>query len=144
MRLEQLCEMDLHYVGGFHLARPYGGEDGLGWGIGEGTVSGERLSGTARWSNHPQRRGDGTMLPCVRGVIATTNEAEVLFDLSGRTGWVQREGSARGSQLLICLFESQAESYTWLNDTVCIVEGAIDPQTLAFKFRIFLCHNELV
>jgi hypothetical protein len=47
MRLNKLCSMDLSYTDGFHLIRPYGGESGLGWGFGTGTVSGDRLSGTA-------------------------------------------------------------------------------------------------
>ena len=38
----------------FHFPKPYGDESGPGRGIGEGTVSGGRLSGTIKWSNHPQ------------------------------------------------------------------------------------------
>jgi len=58
VHLDRLCSMDLKYVGGFHMARPYGNEAGLGWGVGEGTVSGERLTGDAKWSTI--RRGGAT------------------------------------------------------------------------------------
>jgi hypothetical protein len=144
MRLERLCTMDLAYVGGFHLVRPYGNESGIGWGIGEGTVSGDRVEGAVRWSNQPRRRGDGAMLPNARGVITTSDGAEIIFGLTGRTVWVEREGSEVGRQLLMTLFESEDERYAWLNNTVCMAEGVIDPETLVVHFEIHLCESELV
>ena len=48
------------------MARPYGNESGLGWGGGDGMVTGEQLSGEAQWSNQPRLRGDGVMLLNVR------------------------------------------------------------------------------
>ena len=144
MRLEQICVIELTYGGsGFHMARPYGNESGLGWGIGEGRVSGERLSGTVQWSNQPQRRGDGTMLPNARGVITTDDGAEVLFDLTGRTVFVELNGESAGRQLLMTLFESEDERYSWLNNTVCIAEGKIDVN-LVVHLEVHRCHSELV
>ena len=93
MRLDHLCDMELMYrpesFGKFVLIRPYGGEEGAGYGEGEGTVKGERLRGTARWANYPRRRSDGAMLPDVHGVIQTDDRAHVLFSLRGRTVWGQ-------------------------------------------------------
>lgn len=143
MRLEHLCSIDLKYVGGFHLVRPYGNESGLGWGVGDGTVTGGRLNGTVQWSNQPRRRGDGAMLPNARGVITTGEGAEVLFDLTGRTVWVERGNETVGRQLLMALFEAADERYAWLNNTVCIAEGVIDP-TLVVHFEVHLCASELV
>jgi hypothetical protein len=144
MRLNRLCSMDLSYTDGFHLIRPYGGEAGLGWGIGTGTVEGERLRGTVAWSNHPARRGDGAMLPAVRGVITTEDNSEVLFDMSGRTVWVDQNGAVTGRQLLMGLFESEADPYVWMNNSVCVVEGAIDSQTLVVHFEVHECLTDLV
>ena len=144
MRLEPLCALDLKYVGGVHLARPYGNESGLAWGVGEGTATGERLSGKARWSNHPRRRGDGAMLPNARGIITTGEDAEVLFDLTGRTVWVERGSETVGRQLLMTLFESADERYAWLNNTVCISEGVINPETGVIHIEVNLCTSELV
>ncbi len=144
MRLNKLCSMDLTYTDGFTLIRPYGGESGLGWGVGTGTAGGDRLSGTVKWSNHPARRGDGIMLPAARGVIETEDGAEVLFDLTGRTVWVDRDGASLGRQLLMGLFESEADAYLWLNDTVCMVEGAIDAETLVIHFEVHECLSDLV
>jgi hypothetical protein len=143
MRLEPLCRLDLHYTEAFYLARPYGNEAGTGWGRGDGTVSGERLAGTATWSNHPTRRGDGAMLPNARGVVTTEDGAEVLFDLSGRTVWVQRDGHEVGRQLLTVLFESEHETYAWLNQTFCAGEGVIDPETMTSRIEVFLGVSEL-
>lgn len=144
MRLEKLCEMDLKYVGGFHMIRPYGNEAGIGWGVGDGSVTGERLSGAVRWSNQPRRRGDGSMLPNARGVIVTPDGADVLFDLTGRTTWVEQGGTSVGRQLLMTLFESEAEAYSWLNNTLCVAEGRIDPETLVLHLDVHLCHSEIV
>jgi hypothetical protein len=143
MRLEPLCVMDLEYVGGFHLAMPYGNESGSGWGVGGGRVQGERLSGTAQWSNHPQRRGDSAMLPNARGVIATEDGAEVLFGLTGRTVWLDRDGGQVGRQLLMTLFESADERYAWLNNTVCMAQGIADPERLIVHLEVELCQSDL-
>jgi hypothetical protein len=138
MRLSHLCTLRLSYDGEFHLVRPYGNEAGAGWGIGQGTVTGERLSGTMRWSNHPARRGDGNMLPRARGFIRTTDDAEVMIEMSGRTIF---DDSGTGHQLLFTLFESEDPSYTWLNDVVCVSEGRIDTATIESRIDVHLCET---
>ena len=91
MRLEHLCDIELCYQSlpfgtkKFVLVRPYGGEEGSGYGEGDGTVSGERLRGQVRWVNHPHRRSDGVMLPHAHGLVATDDGALVMFTLQGRT-----------------------------------------------------------
>ncbi|HVD63904.1 MAG TPA: hypothetical protein VNC14_06395 [Lapillicoccus sp.] len=122
MRLDPLCALDLHYTSDFHLARPYGNESGSGWGVGDDRVKGERLSGIAQWSNQPTRRGDGAMLRNARGVVATEDGGEVLFDPTGRTVFVDREGEEVGRQLLMVQFASEDDRYAWLNNAVCIGE----------------------
>src|SRR5713101_209442 len=77
--------------------------------------------------NHPAGRADGTMLPCARGVITTPEGAQVMFDLSGRTVFVGEGTATVGRQLLMTLFESEHERYRWLNNTVCLTEGRIEP-----------------
>jgi hypothetical protein len=142
MQLEQLCTFDLRYMGDFHLARPYGNEAGVGWGIGDGAVTGERLAGTAQWSNQPTRRGDGVMLPNARGVISTADGAEVFFDLTGRTVFVEREGREVGRQLLTVMLESEDNRYAWLNNSVCVGDGRIDPIALTSHISVFVCQSE--
>jgi hypothetical protein len=143
VHLEELCVLELRYVDGFHYASPYDGRSGVGWGRGDGTATGDRLNGEVQWSNHPRGRGDGSMLPEARGVIATPDGAEVLFDLTGRTVFVDRDGEQVGRQLLMTLFESDHDGYRWLNDTVCITEGAIDPVRLAMRMQVYRCLPDL-
>jgi hypothetical protein len=143
VHLEELCVLEMGYVDGFHYASPYDGRSGVGWGRGEGTASGERLSGRMQWSNHPRGRGDGSMLPDARGVITTPDGAEVLLDLTGRTVFLDRDGERVGRQLLLTLFESEHDDYRWLNDTVCITEGAIDPERLVMRMQVYRCLPDL-
>ena len=140
MRLSHLCTLHLSYVGDFHLVRPYGNESGAGWGIGEGTVVGDRLSGSIQWSNHPARRGDGTMLPGVRGFIRTPDGAEVMIEMSGRTTF---DDSGIGQQMLFTLFESDDPSYAWLNTVICVAEGRIDTATIESRIEVHLCETRL-
>ena len=64
--------------------RPYSGDEGLGFGQGDGTVSGE-LEGTATWANYPRRREDGVWTPNLRGVITTKSGEEVLLSIHGQS-----------------------------------------------------------
>jgi hypothetical protein len=142
MRLEQLCVLDMRYTSDFHYVSPFGGA-GSGWGVGEGTATGARLSGTVQWSNHPTGREDGTFLPRARGVITTPDAATVVFDLTGRTVFVDQGGEQVGRQLLLTLFEADHDAYRWLNDTVCLTEGAIDPVRRTMVMHVHLCHPDL-
>ena len=144
MRVEYLCDLDLQYEGGFSFVSPYQGGSGTGWGVGGGTASGERLQGTVRWSNHPSGRSDGVMLPCARGIVLTDDGAEVMFNLTGRTVFrEQPSGEKAGRQLLMTLFETEYESYRWLNNTVCMTEGGIDPERLVMHMEVWICHADL-
>ena len=86
MRLEHLCDMELVYQqttlldDKFVLVQPYGGQEGTGYGEGDGIVTGERLTGTLRWVNQPHRRSDSTMLPNVHGIIRTRDDAQRYLD----------------------------------------------------------------
>jgi hypothetical protein len=106
---------------GYTIVSPYGSEEGIAYGEGRGTATG-RIGGTVVWSNYPRRRTDGRMLPNVRGLITTQDGASILFEFRGRTIF---EGDEPGRQNLVGWFESDHESYRWLNDLVCIAEGGI-------------------
>jgi hypothetical protein len=138
MRLDYLCDLELAYTSLIVLS-PFGGEDGVAYGEGDGEFRGERLAGRARWSNHPKRRGDGVYLPDAHGVIETQDEAQVIFHLRGRT----RIESDVGLQNLVVTFESEDDRYAWLNGEVCVAEGVIDAKEGAMKGRVYVCLNEL-
>jgi hypothetical protein len=123
----------------FVMVRPYGGEEGAAYGEGDATFTGPRLQGSARWVNHPRRRSDGMMMPNAHGLIVTADGAKVLFSFSGRTVFE----AGVGKQLLHVTFETEDERYTWMNTSVCVLEGLIDSQTGHMKARIYACLNEL-
>ena len=143
MRLEHLCDLELAYrtmsnLGAdFVLVKPYGTEEGAGYGEGDGQVSGTQLKGTLRWVNHPRRRSDGVMLPEAHGVILTDDRATLLFSLQGRTVFT----GDQGHQLLQVLFETDEERYRWLNVALCVLEGVIDAGRM--RARVYVCVNEL-
>ena len=140
MRLEHLCDMDLGYTTEFFLVQPYGGEEGSAYGEGDGTVTGDSLRGTARWSNHPHRRSDGSMLPNTRGVIETPDGARVIFDLEGRTIW-SKDGNTGGQNLAVT-FEAEDERYRWLNNVLCVGEGVVDAEKMRAYIGVYKCVNE--
>jgi hypothetical protein len=106
---------------GYAIVSAYESEEGIGYGEGRGTATGQ-IEGTVVWSNYPRRRTDGRMLPNVRGLVTTHDGASILFELRGRT---ILEGDQPGRQNLVGWFESDHASYRWLNDVVCIAEGTI-------------------
>jgi hypothetical protein len=146
MQLEYICDMELVYReeplynGKFLLVRPYGGEEGAGYGEGDGSVTGPRLQGSLRWVNHPHRRSDGAMSPDAHGVIVTNDNAVIMFTLQGRTIFEQDQGK----QLLSVIFEAEAVSYRWLNETFCVLEGLIDGERLRMRARVYSCRSDLV
>jgi hypothetical protein len=95
---------------GYAIVSAYDSEEGIGYGEGRGTATGQ-IEGTVVWSNHPRRRSDGRMLPNVRGLVTTHDGASILFELRGRTIF---EGDGPGRQNLVGWFESDHKSYSWL------------------------------
>ncbi len=139
MRLEYLAEIELTNRSEFALVKPYGTEEGTGFGEAGGEIRGERLTGTIRCANTPHRRSDGTMLPDTSGVIETTDGATVVFRMRGRTTFGQTDDGPRGRQLLYFLFEAQAPRYQWLNAALCVLEGSFNPATRRMVGTIYEC-----
>ena len=144
MRLEYLCDMSLKYREGSVWMQPYGGQEGRGYGEGDGTIVGEKLRGTVRWVNHPRWRSDGVILPDAHGVVQTDDGAHIFLTLQGRT--IPHEGGD-ADQLLTVTFATEDERYCWLNACFCVLEGMIDLTLEAqesMRARVYTCVNELV
>jgi hypothetical protein len=150
VRLDPLCTIAFEYTDFESLKQPEydeGQEDApvrAAWGLLEGTVSGERLSGTLRWSNNPLIQPDGVVLPNLRGVVSTAEDVKVFVGLTGRAVFVPRDGAPIYRQLLMALFESDSPAYEWLNNEVCIAEGLHTPESPPSKMNVYLCRNELL
>jgi hypothetical protein len=125
-------------------ARPFGGEEGAGFGWGEGSVSGELIHGKMRWANSPRRREDGVWTPNLRGVIWTEDGAEILISLHGQS--VQEETPAGVGRAILTRVEllSEDERYRWLNTSFVVGEGEIDEGTEEWWVQAFVCVNEVV
>lgn len=143
MKLEPLFEMELDYEGGFFLLAAHGEQEGVGYGDGRGRVSGDRLGGSVRWSNHPHRREDGVLEPDAHGVIETGDGARVVFHLGGYSHPVPGSPALR-SIVSPATFATDDERYRWLNDVVAVGEGTIDFETLRLRFRYYACVNEVI
>lgn len=137
MRLEHLCDMELTYSGPIVSVQPYGTKEGSAYGSGDGSVTGEKLRGAVRWTNHPHQRSDGSYLPDAHGVIQTDDGAAIIFSLQGRTIFSDN----KGAQLLAAVFEADDERYRWLNNTFCVLEGIIVQGHM--KSRVYSCVSEL-
>jgi hypothetical protein len=145
MHLEHLCNLELTYRSEFTLLKPYGGEQGSGYGEVEGSVSGPKLNGTFTGVNHPRRRNDGAMLPDAHGLIRTDDGSAVLFSLAGRTVFVDTPEGRQGRQLLRVLFEAEDERYLWLNNSFAMLEGKISLQPpFGMEARIYTCVSDLI
>jgi len=136
----ELGDREGPYGGKLLLVRPYGGEEGTGYGEGNATFTGPKLRGTARFVNHPHRRSDGMMLPDVHGVLLTDDGAVIIYTMQGRTVFRDQKGKPVGT----VLFETEDDHYHWLNTTFCLLEGVLDVETLSVRARIYACVNELV
>jgi hypothetical protein len=147
MRLDYLCEMQLILNESQAQARPVGGEEGVLFALGSGSVAGERLRGVVRCANHARRRGDGAMRPDVYGVITTDDNAAILFHMQGLTPWRPSPEGPKGDQISWISFETDAASYHWLNDLRCVLEGVVHIQAgvgASGTVRVYACVNEMV
>jgi len=147
VRLEPLGELNLTYgERGFALVRPYGSEEGSGYGTGTGSIAGDRLNGTVSWVNAPHRRSDVVMLPHCHGLIDTEDGATIVFLMEGRTPLT---GDAANAQLLRLSFETDDPRYDWLNTAFVVAEGVIrelEPGSERYGVvaRLYVCRHELM
>ena len=121
--------------------RPYGGEEGIGFGQGDGTVSGE-LEGAVSWANYPRRREDGVWTPNLRGTIATAAGDEILLSIHGQSVEEAAPGSRRAILARLQL-TTEAEPWRWLNTCFLVGEGEIDEEREDWWLDVFVCVNEV-
>ena len=124
--------------------RPYGardeGAEGLGFGRGEGTVTGE-ISGRVLWANYPRRREDGVWTPNLRGVITADDGADLLVSIHGQSIQEDAPGERRAILARVEL-TTEASPYRWLNTCFLVGEGEIDEEREAWWLDTYVCVNE--
>jgi hypothetical protein len=124
---------------------PYGrdaeqAEEGLGFGHGDGEVTGE-IDGTLFWANYPRRRQDGVWTPNLRGVITTHDGKEILVAIHGQSVEENAPGQQRAILARVEL-TSEEGSYRWLNTCFLIGEGEIDEDREVWWLLTYVCVNE--
>ena len=121
--------------------RPYGGEEGIGFGQGDGDVSGE-LGGTVAWANYPRRREDGVWTPNLRGTVTTAAGDEILVSIHGQSVDENAPGNRRAILARVEL-TTEAEPWRWLNTCFLVGEGEIDEERENWWLDVFVCVNEV-
>jgi hypothetical protein len=124
--------------------RPFGSRNGdeeaLGFGHGEGVISGE-IEGKVVWANYPRRRQDGVWTPNLRGMIAARNGGELLVSIHGQS--VQEDASGDRRAILARIeLTTEAEPYRWLNTCFLIGEGEINEGHEDWWLDLYVCVNE--
>jgi|1185.fasta_scaffold145341_1 hypothetical protein len=148
MKLVPLFEGELRFDETTEVGFPTHGEDG-DWSAyveGDGAVSGERLAGRLRWTNHPRRRADGTWLPTFAGVIKTNDEAEILFALNGyNQGVTDAYEHEHRSALAALTLASASLAYLWVNHVFAVMEADVRPSADPehWRLRAYECVNEI-
>lgn len=133
----------MRYVAGsWH--RPYGSrsgdEEALGFGHGDGAVSGE-IEGELFWANYPRRRQDGVWTPNLRGRITLRDGNELLLSIHGQS--VQESGPGDRRAILARVeLTTEAEPYRWLNTCFLVGEGEIDEAREHWWLDTYVCVNE--
>jgi len=141
MRLEPLCELRMQYENDAVWLTPYGGDERMGYGHGPGKVTGERLQGRIRWSNHPRRREDGVWCPDLNGAIETEDGARLVVALRGYS--IDETVRQRRAIVAAAWFWADDERYRWLNYVLGVGEGEIDEDKDEWWLRVFACRNEV-
>jgi hypothetical protein len=148
MRLVPLFEGELIYDESTEIGFPTYGEDG-DWSAyvqGHGSISGVRLEGELRWTNHPRRRADGTWLPNYVGTIATADGAQVLFSMAGyNQGLGDPFTYEQRAALCSLTLAATEERYHWVNALFAVVEADVRPSADPEHWRLaaYECVNQI-
>ena len=130
MRLDPLFDAVWTYDD-MQSLEPSRDREGLLFGQGTGILRG-RLSGRATWANNPRLRG-GFAYPDARGAIQAEPEGLVLFSLTGVSSLTDGRG------IHVMRFTTDHEQLLWLNTTLAVGEGSIDPEAGVLHMRYYAC-----
>jgi hypothetical protein len=121
MELVKLATVQLTYTALQALEFESGGQL---YGTMDGSVVGDRLSGTLKLTNLAPRRADNVNLPTLRGLLTTDDGASVWVELDG-IATLRAIDNARVFVTTI-RFRTGDERYRWLNTVFGVLEGVLD------------------
>jgi hypothetical protein len=136
MPLEALFEAELRHQPDLEPLVPAQGRAGALVGSGDGTVDGEKLAGSLRWTLF-EVPGELScaMAPVV--VIDTVDGAQVRIEARGY-GRRATKNDSLWKVAATLRFESEDERYAWLDDSLGIWEGQFDADAHRARYRAFL------
>jgi hypothetical protein len=117
------------------------GTDSTAWMFREGTIKGDRISGSHRAMNKSVVRAGHDFTPANRGSLTTLDGAEVYYEVRGYGVEVDGLRHFTGSMY----FLTGAEQYDWLNTVVGVMEGRYtrtDDGYLIGTFQVYECVPE--
>jgi hypothetical protein len=141
MELVKLATVQLTYTA---LEALDFGSGGQLYGTMDGSLTGDRLSGTLRLANLAPRREDNVNLPTLRGLLTTDD---------GTTAWVELDGIATlrahdNARVFVTTFRFRTgdERYRWLNTVFGVLEGVLDSVGVGGVARgeLFECRTTVV
>ena len=140
MELEELGRLDLTYRSLESLDYAAGGQL---YGVMEGDLQGERLSGRLHLTNLAPRRPDGVNMPTLRGLLTTDDGAQVWMELDG-LATLRQQDQARVF-VTSCRFRTGSAPHEWLNTVVGVVEGVLDSVGVGgvARARVYACRPTL-
>jgi hypothetical protein len=100
------------------------GSGGQLYGTMDGSLVGDRLSGTLKLTNLAPRRADNVNLPTLRGMLTTDDGVSAWVELDG-IATLRADDNARVF-VTTCRFRTGDERYGWLNTVFGVLEGVLD------------------
>ena len=100
------------------------GSGGQLYGTMDGSLVGDRLSGTLKLTNLAPRRADNVNLPTLRGLLTTDDGASAWVELDG-IATLRADDNARVF-VTTFRFRTGDERYGWLNTVFGVLEGVLD------------------
>ena len=79
--------------------------------------------------------------PNLRGVIRTTDDADILLTVHGQS--VQEQTGRRRAIIARLELLTEHDRYRWLNSSFVVGEGEIDEETEKWWIHAFVCVNEV-
>jgi hypothetical protein len=141
MRLEPLYRVRFTYPDGWEVVlKGELGTESQDFYLAEGRCEG-RLAGRFRAANAPRRRTDKTYVPNFHGVIETNDGATIYFEYHG---YGRAYPVGRRQWLVAGTHLSDAESYKWLNDAICVGTGEVRAQPDGGRAQLVLDVAEVI
>jgi len=107
------------------------------YGVMEGSISGDRLSGTLELTNLARRRPDNVNTPTLRGLLTTEDDEQIWVELDGLA--MLRPADEARVFVTACRFLAGSVRFAWLNTLVGVLEGVLDTGTGVARARMFEC-----